>query len=66
VSKRRLALAPTQFQWLLEALSQFGFTPKRIDVSPEGGVTLHAEGDPAAAKTDPLAEWEAKRAERVH
>lgn len=61
---RRRALSAAQLQKLLQMLTVFGFKPGRVEVSPEGAVTLHSEQEAAAAPHDPLAEWEARRGTR--
>lgn len=66
LSNRRPILSPDYLRRLLEVLFSFGFNPKRVDLSPDGGVTLHADVDAPAAPPDALADWEAKRASRPH
>lgn len=61
MSPRRLALTPGQLQRLLDVLSSFGFVPKRVEVSPQGGLTLHASVAEQSVEPDLLQQWEAKR-----
>jgi hypothetical protein len=49
----------------MDVLVVFGFSAQRVDLSPEGGVTLHAD-QPAPKEADALAEWESSRASRTH
>jgi hypothetical protein len=62
----RLAATPAQLQRFLRILSPHGFTPKRVELSPDGSIILHGESDGPLAEPDPLAEWESKRARRLH
>lgn len=66
MSTRRLALTPVQLQRLLDVLSNFGFTAKRVEISPEGAVTLHADAASPPPRLDLLADWEAKRGAHLH
>jgi hypothetical protein len=60
----RLAATPSQLQRLLEALATLGFVPKRVQVSPDGSITLHSEGGEPTSERDLLKEWEARRGGR--
>jgi len=62
----RLAATPAQLQRLLEMLIPFGFSPTRIELTPNGAVVLHGAASVGATEPDLLAEWEAKRAQTVH
>ena len=66
MSTRRLALTPAQLQRLLDVLSNSGFSTKRVEISPEGAVTLHADAATPPPKLDLLADWEAKRGAHIH
>lgn len=66
MSNRRPILSPDYLRRLLDVLFSFGFNPKRIELSPEGHVTLHADAESSAPLPDRLAEWEAGRASRAH
>lgn len=63
MSARKRALTAGQLQKLLHVLTGFGFKPGRVEVSPEGTVTLHSERE-AATSLDALSEWEAGRGAR--
>ena len=46
---------------MLDVLLHIGFTAKRVEISPEGTMSLYADGAPAeVVAPDPLAAWEAK------
>ena len=60
MAKPPSAASPAQFRKLLAALSSVGFKPGRMVVTPDGSITVHAEGQ-QAENIDPLAEWEASR-----
>ena len=64
MSARKRALTAGQLQKLLHVLTGFGFKPGRVEVSPEGTVTLHSEREAAATSRDALSEWEAGRGAR--
>lgn len=66
VSNRRSAVSPDYLRRLLHVLFSFGFSPRRVELSPEGHVTLHGDADAVEALPDPLAKWEADRASRPH
>jgi hypothetical protein len=62
----RLAATPAQLERFLQILSPHGFTPKRVELSPDGSIVLHGEAGAPLAEPDLLAEWEAKRGRRPH
>ena len=66
MSTRRRVISPDYLKRLLDVLISFGFSPTRIELSPEGHVTLHADAAACDPPLDPLAKWEAGRASRAH
>ncbi len=61
MSTRRPTLSPAQLKRMLDVLLNIGFTAKRVEISPEGAMSLYADGAPAeVVAPDPLAAWEAK------
>ena len=64
VPPRRRVITAGQLRKLLQVLTDFDFKPGRVEVSPEGALTLHSEQEAAATQPDALSEWEARRGTR--